>query len=371
VVLGAAATAAASIGSIPLWFAPLMVGIYVDELGLSLIAAGGLLTLELVALAFATFDTRLFSRLPIRRVALSAAIVAAVANYMTFLEQSLEVLVLCRLIAGAAAGILYRVMTIAVAESNHREVLYGVVVAVASLVCAIALGLLSFLATKVLNGAPFLVQAGLFAILLPLLFGFGSGAVSAPRLAVQVIPHGVRWLVCGNLLLWLSVGAFWSVAERLAVSHNISKDLMYLAFSMSSVASIGGAVLATMLANRLPTFAATIVGLSVYIGSIIACLADDSGWVYAASIILFNASLMFVLPFLLGRAASIEAGGRVAAALAATMMLGQAVGPMIGVTTLSLDPIFLGSASVTAAFVGTVSIVLGLSICTRRTDQGA
>lgn len=354
-----AGTAAAAIGSLPLWFAPLVLGIYVDEFGFTLLGAGALVTAELVALALATFDTRAGRGLPIRSVALGTAGIAVAANLGSLLADTWPLLLFLRVAAGAAAGALYRVMTVAVAASPARQSLYGAVVTLASLVCAGGLALLPLAAARGIESAPFVAQAVVFLLLAPLLAGFAGHARSATA-TDSASAIEARWLVVGNALLWLSVGAFWSVAERVGVAHGIAKGVIYTAFSLSSLASVGGALLATALAQRISPGLAAGAGLVVYVAAIGACLADGAAEVYVLGIVLFNAALLFVLPFLLGRAAALPGGGHVAASLAATMMLGQGVGPLIGVTTLQSDPMLLGAASVAAAIIGVSAMIVSL-----------
>lgn len=133
-----------------------------------------------------------------------------------------------------------------------------------------------------------------------------------------------------SLVFWVGVGAVWAFVERIGVDGGISKLVIGSVMTMGPVASIAGALTASILHIRLgrgPLLAASI-SLAIIAVAMIGLVGSATS--YTAGFLIFSYVWPLFLAYLGGAMAVVDPAGRVVAMSVASQTIGMAIGPAIG-----------------------------------------
>jgi predicted MFS family arabinose efflux permease len=176
----------------------------------------------------------------------------------------------------------------------------------------------------------FAVMALLVIACLPLLAWMPRG--TAARIEGARLPVRGRALpvLAAGLILTAGEGAMWAFLERIGVHVGVSPSsigaLLGAVTLLGLLGSAAAAWLGTRLGRRLPIAA----GIGCQAASCWMIAHADAAPAYVLGCIGYGVSFFFVQPYLLGTAAVVDPGGRVAAGYAGVVLVGGAIGPATG-----------------------------------------
>ncbi len=143
-------------------------------------------------------------------------------------------------------------------------------------------------------------------------------------------------LLIGVFIYATKDGIAWSLSQTIAVDLGFSANQQAILLAMIGLTGVMGAGLAVWCSKHygwvIPSIMAilvnTILGVSQYM------VSDSSS--YAVLACAYTASHIFLIPFLLGLASWLDSNGRVVAAVSGLIIMGSAVGPMLGTQLLAV-----------------------------------
>lgn len=351
---------------------PTLVGRLGTDFGLTPTQAGGVGSTLLLASAAAgfTLSSRVaaigavrLARIGLLLLALGFGLAAAAP------AGALPLLVVGCVLGGVGSGTVTAVAVAGISghPDPHRSTALGLLVT-----SALAAGL--YLALPHLGGGhalPFGCIAGWALLSLT-----WAGRVDGPDRAAPVarsargpLPvRGAGAVLAGGLLLWsLAQNALWGVSGRIGLDRaGLSEALLGLVFATA----LGAGLLGTALAGSLGTRIGRAVPIGAGTAVIALCVAVSATARRAAPFALgeisWNAVFPFVLSYLLGAAALLDAEGRWAVLVGSASSLGVACGPIVGM----LLSVHAGYGAM-GLLLGTLLLLLAapLAAVARRVDR--
>jgi len=334
---GAVAIAALAVGHvvgmIDLVALPVWVGALVERYGFQPQQAGALLTLFLLGAVLAsTLISRWFDRLNQRVVAVAGFAAAGIAFYLASLQTGFGQLAALHGLAGLSVGCALSMVhgTLGRTADPHRN--YAI--------ANIALG---FFALVFLGGVPQLM-IGFGAPVLFQIFAAVMGIAALVSLRWFVNPAPVRsearggrmsgavWLtILGVCLMTFNQSMVFSFVEVIGGARGFSREaVLGTLLGLGIVNFIIAGPAAAILEHRLPAFAVVRAGpvVQAIFAVIVTSVAIFPVWAVVAAF--FVAVQIFTHTFAFGLLAKMDQTGKSVAATPAMLMIGAALGPIVG-----------------------------------------
>ncbi len=341
-------------GMIDLVALPVWVGTLVARYGLAPQQAGLLATLFLAAAVGASLlMAPRFDRLPGRWVTTLGFGGAALAFAALIGVQSFGLMALLHAAAGGCCGAALSITHGTIARSANPHRLFALV--------GMALGVFAIF---FLGGTPQLVAhwggPALFAVFAGVMllatcacaWAFpepvvGAASLPIPRgTALQArLPARVWFGVAGISAMALTQAMIFSFLERVGDARGFGLDAITSVLIALGVVNLFPAALAALLEKRIATRWVLVVGPLVQAGLAVLIMSSTLFAPYAVAAALFAAVMIFTHTFAFGLLAQLDHSGRALAATPAMLMVGAALGPIVGGTLVQA----LGYASLGAA----------------------
>ncbi|MBO9694728.1 MAG: MFS transporter [Sphingopyxis sp.] len=318
---------------------PVMLGLYIDELGLTASQASLAIAAENGAYALGLLLFYLIlhrSRRPL--LAAAGLAIMIVASLLTAKAGGFVPLLAIRAAFGLAMGFAASTVFAAYAGRSDPQRVWAIATFVNLAYAAILLSLSGWIAQT--SGL-----AGIVALLaLTALIGLGctrlippapssptveaTGMTESPGSTVNLpAVSGALALLC----LYAGHTTLWSFQERMGLAVGLDRSQVGVLLGLSVLGAIGGAVLSIIAGHR---FGQRAPNALAFAGLVISALllATPTMAAYVAGAVIVKTAWFFGLPFILGAIASLDRSGRWSSMGAALLALGSAVGPAIGAT---------------------------------------
>jgi predicted MFS family arabinose efflux permease len=340
---------------------PLWVGTLVTAYAFDPQQAGGLVTLFLLgAVAASVFFAPRFNRIDGRVAAMGGFAMAAACFFAAALTQRFETLAALHLVGGIAAGtgLSFTHGTIGRSANPHR--LFGL--------AGMALGVFAVL---LLGGAPQLMARaggaalfhalGIAMALAALLAACGFPVADAETQASRSfresgakLPPQVWLGIAGVGAMALVQAMVYSFVERMGTDRGFGVTTLTALLVAIGVVNMFPSGLAALLERRIGAAAVLRTGPLVQAGLavVIATSAALAPFALAASV--FVAVMLFTHTFAFGTLARLDITGRVVAATPAMVMIGSAIGPVLGGTLVKVSG--YGAIGVAAVLIDAVAL---------------
>ena len=314
---------------------------YVAELGYSEETAGYLASAETWGMFAATLAmTWLVSNVGWRRLMVVGLALMIVANLVSPVLNSVEVLASARFVAGAGGGIVVALSYAMIGQTMKSDRNFGWALFFVLLYGAIVFPLIPPAFERFGMSGLFLFFGGFAAIGLPFVLWLPRKAIESK--VSQASGRDIRPLlklaaVMTMLIYFIGQIAVWSYFFRIGIGYGLSEQTVGNALSISQFFGLAGAFSVVLLARVVRREWALVVGL---VGSVIAiaCLFGQLGVV---SYILVSGVYQFVWnmthPYLLGALASFDSSGRMIVYGTAMQFLGLAMGPALAAFVITGD----------------------------------
>lgn len=326
-----AAAALGIIGALTIMIAPGFLGLIADQGRLGEAGAGYVISSDIdvmaAAIAVATF---LITRINWRQLALVGLGLIAAGSLATAFVHTEGAFIAARVCAGAGEGLAVGVSFAALGQARNPDRAFGGYLAAGLTISAVILLLVPILQPHI-GTAPFFIGITVLALLVGALVPWLSSGNAAASAASSGLVR-IHWrLAIGGLLgvflYFLAQGAVWSYFGEIGAASGVRADFIGRALAISSIAGIGGALLAVVISTRFGRAAPLIVSAAASAASFLLLEGHVSGMAFFVSGVLFNAAWNFSMPFLSGLCADADARCRIVCAMGCIQTVGTGLGP--------------------------------------------
>lgn len=150
------------------------------------------------------------------------------------------------------------------------------------------------------------------------------------------VPAYIPWLVLGAIVFtYINIGAYWTYIELASVDSEASADWVARLLVFTSVFSVIGCLVATVISNRFGLARPLLVTL-VFQAIIVSMLANGiNNTNIMISMFAFNFCWIFVDVYQMATIANVDHSGRFAALIPGAQGLGQIIGPNLAASVLA------------------------------------
>jgi len=357
---------ASAIALLALYLAPVLVGEYITQLGVSETRAGLILSIELAGFTIGSAAMFMLLSVSWRKILFFAIILMIISNLVLLQVNSLTSFIICRFVAGLGAGLIMTLTIQVIGLMRNPDRVYGIwTVGQLSLG---ALGMIVF---------PIVVAAGgieavfvIWTILAAILFFFirlfpnernpahnphAQNLDTETESAAQLRPGLLALL--GLLIYYAGMAGVWVYIERVGNSWGIAPDVIANILFISLLIAIIGAVVAIMIDDKFGRAKPISISLAISALAMMMLMRSNGPMVFLIAACLFNFGWYLFLPYISAVIAATDNNGNLLTGLAVTFPAALAGGPAIAAmligSTESLLPVLI---------YGTVSVPLGLAL---------
>jgi len=320
----------------PLLVLPAMIGVLVDNAGMSDSSAGfsasaNFLASAVIGLILAIRIHHVDLR-KLCRIVLLVAIAADVASAFTAGDST--IFFATRIGAGLALGAAYVASVAAFARQDDYERGFGIFVTLQFVISGVGLYIIPVYADALGAKGLFLLFAALDFIAFSLVGCMPSGVVATkekdgPSEFAMLLKYSAILAILGFTMFEAANNAQFAFIERFGVALSISDHQIGMALLVGSLIGIPGAFCIVLVGGRFGTLSPLLLGISIgVIGMIALFFAKDYG-AYLFGSCCMGFSWAFSLPFIQSLLATIDRKGSAIAAGSSFATFGSALGPGI------------------------------------------
>ena len=348
-------------GMIDLVALPVWVGALIAQYGFSPQQAGGLATLFLIgAVVSSLVCAPRFNRIDARLMAAIGFALAAVAFFVASLLSGFAAMALCHAIAGASVGCALSFTHGTIAHSRHPHRLFAIVGFALGVFAIVFLGATPNLIAAF--GGPVLFRT--FAVIMAIaaiaaMVAFPSATARSDEDIIEEVSHlrpAVWFGVAGISCMALTQAMMFSFLERIGIDRGFGREAVTGVLIALGFVNLFPAPLAAFLEKRVSPHAVLLVGPIVQALIALAISFGGSFPAYAAPSVVFAAVMIFTHTFAFGVLSKLDPTARALAGTPAMLMIGAAVGPILGGTLV--QGFGYGSLGVAAVIVAAIAVFL-------------
>ncbi|PYC77496.1 MFS transporter [Streptomyces tateyamensis] len=349
-----------TVGALPAYLAPTIVGRLVGELRLTATQAGTVGSVMLLASAMAGIALAgRVDRLGTARLA-RAGLVLLLAGFTLAgtvpghpgSSDSMPLLLPACLLGGLGAGTCAAVAGTGIAAAGRHRITVLALLATSGTAGALYL-LLPHLGPS--HALPFLALALTGALTFPLLLRLPAGrttavpdpaatapasATTVPASPIATAPTGPPLLgpvLAAGMVLWsVAQNALWGVSGQLGLHRaGLNEQRLCLVLAVALGSAVLGVLAAGLLGDRAGRAAPITLGTVAIAACVVLSATATSPRAFAVGEVLWNALYPLVLSYLIGTAAALDPSGRWMVLTGAAAALGVAGGPLTGAALLA------------------------------------
>ncbi len=318
-------------GAAVFFFAPLLVGGYVTQLGFSSQQSGYVISSELAGFALAPIPAAIWVRKISWRVTLYCSIAMVILmNLVTGSLSGFSAYLAVRFVSGFAAGVQLAVCMAVIHSARDPDRSLGFWFSLQLLLGSVGLIFLPGLIGAFGVGAVFLLLAVSHALLLIFIHKIPDGATTGPTPEVKATGSVYTWAFLGFSAIFLfefGIMGIWTYYERIGAAAAIPNRTITFALSASIFLGFVGASAAAYLSTRFSRIVPVVVGSGLAVLSMALLLGQFSTTAYIISAGLYGFAWYFTLPYLMASIANVDSSGRLLILSNMVANLGVAAGP--------------------------------------------
>ncbi len=355
---------------------PVISTAWVTLLGFTEVQVGRVAGADLGGLsAGAVFAAIVIAKLNRRGLILLGAAIAVTANGLCLYIVDYESVLWLRLMAGFGSGIYTATAVAALGARSNPAFAYNMMLFAFAFSQAAEMQVLPLLS---MNGI-YWVFIVCFLLTLPFLSWAPAYAVEPEQETVLQQPTALPpplatylpWLgLAAIFVTYINIGAYWTYIELAALNASIAPDWINKVLVWSSLCSIVGCLVATLLSDRFGLgrpLMVTLAMMSLMVGMLAFGITDTK---LLMSVFSFNVLWIFIDVYQMSTVANVDLTGKFAALMPGAQGLGQIVGPNLAASLLGeqlgYPAVFMMCAS--AAVIGlAIYAVLYLKLAGNRT----
>lgn len=312
---------------------PYLIGSLADGMGLGIDQAGLIGSAELMVVALSAFATSTKVRvLPRRKVAMLGGVIAIVGHSLSLLTNSIEALVICRVLAGVGAGMTLAIGNACLAASHDPSKAYGQVMMLLATVTGGVVVSLGYITEIWSYYGVFGTQAIVVALMLiPISFlPEGDETQAEDDLNQGKVPMLPAVLIVVGILMWhFCDNSIWGFSERIATKIGMQPDVIGWLLGGGLFIGVIGGFIASSIGTRYGRIWPICVGISVTVACISVITSTGVIATYTTSILIYIVCFMFISSYIYGLAGELDHHGRVMAAASGAGNVGVALAPLL------------------------------------------
>lgn len=362
-------------GMVDLVALPVWVGTLIGHYGFDPQQAGALATLFLAgAVAASLVLAPRFDRLRGRRIAPLAYALAALAFFGASQTRDFGALAALHVLGGLAAGTGLSMTHGTIGRSANPHRLFGIVGAALGVFAVLFLGATPQIVAAAGGPALFVVFGAvmaLAALITSLLFPEPDAAApgAAARTAHGPLPRAVWFGIVAIACMALVQAMVFAFVERIGADRGYSVDTITAVLIAVGLVNLFPAALAALLQKRLDPRKVVLAGPAAQ-ALLALTISLSSGFApYALATALFVSVMIFTHTFAFGLLAWLDRSGRAVAATPAMLMVGAAIGPVLGGTLVK--SVGYGGLGIAALLIDVVALLLFARLLPRTRTLGA
>ncbi|MGB5625145.1 MAG: MFS transporter [Woeseiaceae bacterium] len=332
-----------TVALMPLLVLPAMIGVLVDNAGMSESSAGWSASVNFLASAVVGLLMAVrIHHMNLRQVATVALALAVVADLVSgFTAGNTTFFFAARAVAGLLLGAAYITSVSSFARYDGYERGFGLFVTLQFIISGLGLYIVSVYADAM--GAPglFGLFAGMDVIALSLARYLPSEKAAEAGQGIK--ESELKILLTGSAILAIVGFAVFEAAnnaqfayiERFGVALEISDQQVGLALMIASLVGIPGAFSIVIVGQRFGTLSPLVLGISIAIGGLLVLLNAESYGAYFFGGCCMGFSWAFCLPFIQSLLATIDRKGSAISAGTSFSTFGSAFGPGLAATVVA------------------------------------
>ncbi len=325
---------------------PLLVGAMVDHLELTPQQSGFVASADIIGMAIGSFIAATWiHKFDLRYSAKIALSTIVLTNLLCTMTTGFQELLGLRLLAGVAEGTCLALTYAILGASSKADRNYGFFIAAAMIYGAVNVYIASALTQKFGAFVYFLdltiiaMIAGICVNSLPRsilaqvnetdTLGSNSQGLASP------LNLGIFSLLTLNLVYFTGQGSLWAYLERIGVAHSITLEKISATLSLSLIAAVIGALIATAASSHISRAAAFGSSALVALFCVLFLIWNITDLTFLLAVCIWNFAINFSHPFLLGYMSSIDKSGRCVVVSAALQTSGMGIGPALASIVIS------------------------------------
>jgi predicted MFS family arabinose efflux permease len=308
------------------------VTILADEYAFGPTVAGLITALEAGAMAVTVlYVGRSIDQRDKRRLTLLGILIAITASLISLSVVTLPTMAFVRALFGVGLGLIAAATNALPSQRRNPERLFASMQFAVGLVFIIIMYLGPPAHDVVGRLGLFWIELSILLLFSPLALLLPGGVISSETVSArsQLPPHALPFLMALGTM-FVSASATWSFAAQAGQAIGLSPRAIADSFTASALANNIGALAATALGLRLGYRLPVSMGYVLLAGATLLMYANVAEPAYVAGVVLFNPAFAFLVPYLQGKLAEIDASGRSAALGGAAVMIGGSIGPAVG-----------------------------------------
>lgn len=329
-------------GMIDLAALPLWVGTLMEHYRLQSPAAGLVVTMFLLGVIVASVTMASFIRLRHRWVAGSGFAVAAtcmfVISRLPVSADSFPLLLVLHTLAGLGAGAALSMVHGAIGRTENPHRLFGIVNVALGVLAIAMFGILPGMIVKfggqtVFLGFAITMAVGAFASFLSFPQITDEAGNRTPGRDVRcrgVLPPVAKLVVCVVVCLTLNQSTVFSYVERIGAERQFGQGQIQLVLVITGFINLLPGAAAVLLQRRLSPIIVGFAGPILQALFALSLTSTSAFPLYAGPTTLYVTLVIFTHTFLFGLLSRLDPSGRLVSATPAMMMVGSAMGPVLG-----------------------------------------
>ncbi len=313
------------------WGQPEIMHTLIGSSGFSESSAGLIVSVELIAVAFTSFALApVIARLAIKSSCYLAGFIAIVCHFGSTSADSIQMLVIARLLAGFAEGLILAVANAALASTADPDRSYGLL-ATWNVASGVALLAVMPPLIRAYGQAGVFAAIGFACVLMWPFIRFLPSKITVER--APTLAHDKRTvaaLLLTAMFLSSTVSAMhWPFVISIGEQTNLDTGVVVLVAAFAAAGGLVGGGLAAHLGGRYGRYRPLVIGMLVQLVAAFVYTHLFVGAVFIVAIVTILGTVYFLLPYYLAVAADYDPGGGLSAAIAGVFVLSGGSGPLL------------------------------------------
>lgn len=357
--------AVGTVGAMIIWIVPGFVALAAAQAHLDDQQVGYVASWDInAAAALMAVSVLLLRRLPWRALVAMALTLIVAGNLCTALCHAYGPIIAARVIAGAGEGLAIGVAFAALGQAGNPDRAFAIYLVSGGAACA---GILLVLPGLQQNFGPeplFLGFAGLAALTSIGLPWFPTRVSASRSMPTAGGTINVRLALSGLtavFLYFMAQGALWSYFDRIGQANAVASSDIGHALAVSTLAGIGGALLAAVMPARFGRRWPLLLSAAVSVISFVILLSHLTAWTLLLAGVLLIFAWNFSQPLFSGLCCEADPEGRVVCAMGSIQTVGYGLGPAAAALLLvhgSFTPIVW--MSIVVLLSGVAIVLMGM-----------
>lgn len=321
------------LGNVGGWVAPEIVFSLMGVRGYGEGLAGGVAALELLGVALGSLGLAFCAdRLPVQRMAIIAALVLVLTEYLSSIVLEATALALLRLLCGVAQGVLMGLANAVLANGCRPHARLAAANIVNVLLGSALLFVLAPLQQAFTGLGLFSILALVCLVLTPFCFGLQSRLQQHQQMPRSFgLPNAASyWLVAAMAVFACGSGAAFTFSFVMGSHAGLADSSINSTISLAVLGAIPGSLLCGVLGERVKPLLPLLAVLLIHALATFSAANAGGYWSFSLGIagVLFGS--YFILPYLQGLSSQYDPLGGTSAAIGGAFFLAMAGGAYVG-----------------------------------------